>query len=53
MWIFFIHFFIGFIDDLQGYSFPVHSTFTEDAHQCLPKVVHERQSMILKVTETH
>uniref|UniRef100_A0A671YJL1 Nucleoporin NDC1 n=1 Tax=Sparus aurata TaxID=8175 RepID=A0A671YJL1_SPAAU len=30
------------------YSFPVQSSFTEDAHQCLAKVLNEKQPMILK-----
>lgn len=30
------------------YSFPVQSSFTDDAHQCLPKVLLEKQPMILK-----
>ncbi|XP_036940841.1 nucleoporin NDC1 isoform X1 [Acanthopagrus latus] len=30
------------------YSFPVESSFTEDAHQCLAKVLTEKQPMILK-----
>uniref|UniRef100_A0AAZ3S3J5 Nucleoporin NDC1 n=1 Tax=Oncorhynchus tshawytscha TaxID=74940 RepID=A0AAZ3S3J5_ONCTS len=32
----------------EVYSFPVQSTFTEDAHQCLPKVITGTQPMILK-----
>ncbi|XP_072220044.1 nucleoporin NDC1 isoform X1 [Leuresthes tenuis] len=32
----------------EVYSFPVQSSFTEDAHQCLPKVLTEKQPMILK-----
>ncbi|XP_028283117.1 nucleoporin NDC1 [Parambassis ranga] len=32
----------------EVYSFPVQSSFTEDAHQCLPKVVTDKQPMILK-----
>ncbi|XP_040912157.1 nucleoporin NDC1 isoform X3 [Toxotes jaculatrix] len=32
----------------QVYSFPVQSSFTEDSHQCLPKVVTDKQPMILK-----
>ncbi|XP_029561947.1 nucleoporin NDC1 isoform X3 [Salmo trutta] len=32
----------------EVYSFPVQSTFTEDAHQCLPKVITGMQPMILK-----
>ncbi|CAB1326871.1 unnamed protein product [Coregonus sp. 'balchen'] len=34
--------------DLNINSFPVQSTFTEDAHQCLPKVITGMQPMILK-----
>lgn len=29
------------------------SSFTEDAHQCLAKVLTEKQPMILKVAKTH
>lgn len=36
---------------LQVYSFPVQSSFTEDAHQCLSKVLADKQPMILKVDE--
>ncbi|KAF3858003.1 hypothetical protein F7725_011204 [Dissostichus mawsoni] len=32
----------------EVYSFPVQSSFTEDAHQCLPKVITGKQPMILK-----
>ncbi|XP_069367942.1 nucleoporin NDC1 isoform X2 [Paralichthys olivaceus] len=32
----------------EVYSFPVQSSFTEDAHQCLPKVVTDNQPIILK-----
>ncbi|XP_071346981.1 nucleoporin NDC1 isoform X1 [Trachinotus anak] len=32
----------------EVYSFPVQSSFTEDAHQCLPKVLTDKQPMILK-----
>ncbi|XP_026170156.1 nucleoporin NDC1 isoform X2 [Mastacembelus armatus] len=32
----------------EVYSFPVQSSFTEDAHQCLPKVLTEKQPVILK-----
>lgn len=32
----------------EVYSFPVQSSFTEDAHQCLPKVLTDKQTMILK-----
>lgn len=32
----------------EAYSFPVQSSFTEDAHQCLPKVLTDKQPMILK-----
>ncbi|KAM3865772.1 nucleoporin NDC1 [Diretmus argenteus] len=32
----------------EVYSFPVQSSFTEDAHQCLPKVLTGSQPMILK-----
>ncbi|XP_063742914.1 nucleoporin NDC1 isoform X2 [Eleginops maclovinus] len=32
----------------EVYSFAVQSSFTEDAHQCLPKVLTGKQSMILK-----
>nr|XP_043900220.1 nucleoporin NDC1 isoform X2 [Solea senegalensis] len=32
----------------EVYSFPVQSSFTEDAHQCLPKVLSEKQSVIVK-----
>ncbi|XP_011471671.1 nucleoporin NDC1 isoform X2 [Oryzias latipes] len=32
----------------EAYSFPVQSTFTEEAPQCLPKVLSEKQPMILK-----
>ncbi|KAM4557248.1 nucleoporin NDC1 isoform 1-T1 [Fundulus diaphanus] len=32
----------------EVYSFPVKSTFTEDSHQCLPKVLTDNQPMILK-----
>lgn len=30
------------------YSFPVQSSFTDDGHQCLPKVIAEKQPIILK-----
>ncbi|CAL1580441.1 unnamed protein product [Knipowitschia caucasica] len=30
------------------YSFPVQTSFTDDAQQCLPKVISEKQPMILK-----
>ncbi|KAM9349787.1 nucleoporin NDC1 [Symphorus nematophorus] len=32
----------------EVYSFPVQSSFTEDAHQCLPKVLTDKQPIILK-----
>ncbi|KAM4604890.1 nucleoporin NDC1 isoform 2-T2 [Polymixia lowei] len=32
----------------EVYSFPVQSSFTEDAHQCLPKVLTDKQPVILK-----
>ncbi|XP_070831217.1 nucleoporin NDC1 isoform X2 [Chaetodon trifascialis] len=32
----------------EVYSFPVQSSFTEDVHQCLPKVLTDKQPMILK-----
>ncbi|KAI4885719.1 hypothetical protein NFI96_017805 [Prochilodus magdalenae] len=32
----------------EAYSFPVQSTFTEDAEQCLPKVLTEKDTLILK-----
>ncbi|MED6263535.1 Nuclear pore complex subunit [Characodon lateralis] len=32
----------------EVYSFPVQLTFTEDSHQCLPKVLTDNQPMILK-----
>uniref|UniRef100_A0A3Q0RKB0 Nucleoporin NDC1 n=1 Tax=Amphilophus citrinellus TaxID=61819 RepID=A0A3Q0RKB0_AMPCI len=32
----------------EGYSFPVQSSFTEDVDHCLPKVLTEKQPMILK-----
>uniref|UniRef100_A0A665WWY2 Nucleoporin NDC1 n=1 Tax=Echeneis naucrates TaxID=173247 RepID=A0A665WWY2_ECHNA len=32
----------------EVYSFPVQSSFTEDAHLCLPKVLTDKQPMILK-----
>ncbi|XP_013996948.1 nucleoporin NDC1 isoform X4 [Salmo salar] len=32
----------------EVYSFPVQSTFTEESHQCLPKVITGMQPMILK-----
>ncbi|XP_068426807.1 nucleoporin NDC1 isoform X2 [Clinocottus analis] len=32
----------------EVYSFPVHSSFTEDADQCLPKVLTDKQPMLLK-----
>ncbi|KAM8850982.1 nucleoporin NDC1 isoform 1-T1 [Spinachia spinachia] len=32
----------------EVYSFPVQSSFTEDAHQCLPKVLTNKRPMILK-----
>lgn len=35
-----------FVSELH--SFPVQSPFTEDAHQCLPKVIAEKQPVILK-----
>lgn len=38
---------------MQVYSFPVQSSFTEEAHQCLPKVLTDKQPMILKVDNMH
>ncbi|XP_041660302.1 nucleoporin NDC1 isoform X2 [Cheilinus undulatus] len=32
----------------EVYSFPVQSSFTEDSHQCLPRVLTDRQPMIVK-----
>uniref|UniRef100_A0A7N6AJ36 Nucleoporin NDC1 n=1 Tax=Anabas testudineus TaxID=64144 RepID=A0A7N6AJ36_ANATE len=32
----------------EAYSFPVQSSFTEDAHQCISKVLTDKQPMILK-----
>ncbi|KAM7400273.1 hypothetical protein PAMA_004800 [Pampus argenteus] len=32
----------------EVYSFPVQSSFTEDAHQCLPNVLTDKQPIILK-----
>ncbi|XP_047444415.1 nucleoporin NDC1 isoform X2 [Mugil cephalus] len=32
----------------EVYSFPVQSSFTEESHQCLPKVLTDKQPMILK-----
>ncbi|XP_077415482.1 nucleoporin NDC1 isoform X2 [Vanacampus margaritifer] len=32
----------------EGYSFPVQSTFTEDVHQCLPRVLSDPHPAILK-----
>ncbi|XP_054656544.1 nucleoporin NDC1 isoform X2 [Dunckerocampus dactyliophorus] len=32
----------------EGYRFPVQSSFTEDVHQCLPKVLSDPQPAILK-----
>ncbi|XP_041805258.1 nucleoporin NDC1 isoform X2 [Chelmon rostratus] len=32
----------------EVYSFPVQSSFTEDSHQCLPRVLTDKQPMILK-----
>ncbi|XP_061879414.1 nucleoporin NDC1 [Entelurus aequoreus] len=32
----------------EGYSFPLQSSFTEDLHQCLPKVLSDPQPAILK-----
>ncbi|XP_074507947.1 nucleoporin NDC1 isoform X2 [Sebastes fasciatus] len=32
----------------EVYSFPVQSSFTEDTHQCLPKVLTDKQPMIVK-----
>ncbi|XP_034744612.1 nucleoporin NDC1 isoform X2 [Etheostoma cragini] len=32
----------------EVYSFPVQSSFTEDAHQCLPKVLTDKQPKILQ-----
>ncbi|XP_028988523.1 nucleoporin NDC1 [Betta splendens] len=32
----------------EAYSFPVQSTFTEDSQQCLPKVLPEKQPVVLK-----
>uniref|UniRef100_A0A7N8YDS1 Nucleoporin NDC1 n=1 Tax=Mastacembelus armatus TaxID=205130 RepID=A0A7N8YDS1_9TELE len=37
-----------FVTEVSVYSFPVQSSFTEDAHQCLPKVLTEKQPVILK-----
>lgn len=34
---------------MQVYNFPVQSSFTEDVQQCLPKVLSEKQPMIMKV----
>lgn len=36
---------------LQAYSFPVQSTFTEDAEQCLPKVLAEKNTLVMKVRD--
>ncbi|XP_037537301.1 nucleoporin NDC1 [Nematolebias whitei] len=33
---------------IEGYSFPVQSTFIENSHQCLPKVLTDKQPLILK-----
>uniref|UniRef100_A0A8D3AT26 Nucleoporin NDC1 n=1 Tax=Scophthalmus maximus TaxID=52904 RepID=A0A8D3AT26_SCOMX len=32
----------------EVYNFPVQSSFTEEAHQCLPKVLTDKEPMILK-----
>ncbi|XP_026062506.1 nucleoporin NDC1 isoform X2 [Carassius auratus] len=32
----------------EAYSFPVQSTFTEDAEQCLPKVLTEKTTLVMK-----
>ncbi|XP_058604834.1 nucleoporin NDC1 isoform X2 [Onychostoma macrolepis] len=32
----------------EAYSFPVQSTFTEDAEQCLPKVLVEKNTFVMK-----
>ncbi|XP_017266265.1 nucleoporin NDC1 isoform X2 [Kryptolebias marmoratus] len=32
----------------EAYSFPVQPSFTEDSHQCLPKVLTDKHPMILK-----
>ncbi|XP_043077453.1 nucleoporin NDC1 isoform X2 [Puntigrus tetrazona] len=32
----------------EAYSFPVQSTFTEDAEQCLPKVLAEKNTLVMK-----
>lgn len=32
----------------EAYSFPVQSTFTEDAEQCLPKVLSEKNTLVMK-----
>lgn len=32
----------------EAYSFPVQSTFTEDAEQCLPKVLAEKNTSVMK-----
>uniref|UniRef100_UPI0037E7E39D nucleoporin NDC1 n=1 Tax=Semicossyphus pulcher TaxID=241346 RepID=UPI0037E7E39D len=32
----------------EVFSFPVQSSFTEDSHQCLPKVLTDKQPMIVK-----
>uniref|UniRef100_A0A8C2KSQ5 Nucleoporin NDC1 n=1 Tax=Cyprinus carpio TaxID=7962 RepID=A0A8C2KSQ5_CYPCA len=32
----------------EAYSFPVQSTFTEDAEQCLPKVLAETNTLVMK-----
>ncbi|KAK7163073.1 hypothetical protein R3I93_007193 [Phoxinus phoxinus] len=33
---------------IEAYSFPVQSTFTEDAEQCLPKVLAEKNTSVMK-----
>lgn len=41
---------LAFVVHFQAYSFPVQSTFSEDAEQCLPKVVAEKSTLVMKVS---
>lgn len=37
---------------VQVYSFPLQSTFTDDANECLPKVLTDNHPLIVKVFES-
>lgn len=43
---------VFFFTYLQVYSFPLQSTFTDDANECLPKVLTDDHPLIVKVLES-